>query len=500
MTSGRRKRPRPRPGRYGVVDIGSNSIRLVVFDGLVRSALPLFNEKVLCGLGRDLERTGRIGDDAARLALSNLARFAALARGFGVATLDLVGTAAVRDATNGAAFTQAVRRETGLKIRTLDGGEEARLSALGVVSGMPDADGAMGDLGGASLEIVALDRGRLGRHVTLPIGPLRLKEMAEKRRAALGDIVRERLQDLPWLDRVGGHDFIAVGGAWRALARLHMAQQSYPLHVIHNYSMSRAKAEDFLELIGNLSRDSLERIAPVPRKRLETLPLAALVLRQLLRRAKPERLVFSAYGLREGCLYDRLGPAERRRDPLLASAEEQGRHFGRAGVDGAALLRWVEPVLGKSNAPLDRLRRASALLSDIGWAEHPDYRAVSAFNRLLHLPVSGIDHPGRAYVALAVFTRYAGIAEGDVTRQAFRLLDEDRLRDAFRVGLALRLAYTLAGGSADLLKGMKLSLGGSALKLKVPRGGRMLIGETVERRLEALARALDRKALVAYAG
>lgn len=498
MTSRRRKTTRS--GRYGVVDIGSNSIRLVVFDRLARSALPVFNEKVLCGLGRELERTGRIGDDAAKMALANLARFAALARGFGVSTLDLVGTAAVRDATNGPEFAQAVHRQTGLKIRTLGGGEEARISALGVVSGMPSADGAMGDLGGASLEIVALDKGRQGRHITLPIGPLRLKEMADKKRGALVEVVKDRLDAVPWLDRLGGNDFIAVGGAWRAIARLHMAHQNYPLHVIHNYSLARGKADDFLELIGNLSRESLERIAPVSRKRLETLPLAALVLRQLLRRVRPDRLVFSAYGLREGCLYDRLSPAERRRDPLLAAAEAQAERFGRSGVEGVALLRWIEKVLGRAGGGLERLRTAAAILSDIGWAEHPDYRAEAPFQHLLHMPVSGIDHPGRAYLAFAVFTRYAGFTEGDATRLAFRLLDEDRLRDAFRLGLALRLAYTLAGGSADLLKGMKLSLGGSSVKLKVPRGRRMLIGEAVERRLESLARALDRKALVAYAG
>jgi exopolyphosphatase/guanosine-5'-triphosphate,3'-diphosphate pyrophosphatase len=493
-----KKRSRLAHDRYGVVDIGSNSIRLVVFEGMSRAAVPVFNEKVLCGLGRDLERTGRIADEAAALALNNLTRFVALAHSFGVKRLDLVGTAAVRDATNGAAFAHAVRERTRLRIRVLDGGEEARLSAMGVISGFAGADGAMGDMGGASLEVVALEHGRLGRHETLPFGPLRLREIAEKRRNWLADMIRERLEALEWFDRVAGRDFIAVGGAWRAIARLHMAHQNYPLHVIHGYTIPRPKAEDFLDLVGSQSRDSLERIAPVSRKRLETLPLAALVLRQLLRRAKPERLVFSAFGLREGCLYDRLPPAERRRDPLLAAAADLAARNARYTIDSQALLRWIAPALGRSHAGLDRLRLAAVMLSDIAWSEHPDYRAESAFLRLVRMPVAGVDHPGRAYLGLAVFTRYAGIAEGDVTRPAFRLLDEDRLRDSYRLGLALRLAYTLGGGSIDILKRMKLSLGSGALKLKVPRDARVLIGEAVERRLDSLARALDRKALVAY--
>ncbi len=493
-------RSRFSPGRsssapVGVIDIGSNSIRLVVFDGDGRAPHPIFNEKVLCGLGRGLERSGRLNTEGVALALDNLNRFSGLARAMGVRRMRVVGTAAVRDAEDGAAFVAEVRRRTGLKVETLEGGKEAHLSAMGVVSGMPDAHGLMGDLGGGSLELVSLKRGRLGRHITLPFGPLRLREVSD-RRSILRDMIDQRLDELDWLDEARGRDFYAVGGSWRGIARLHMAHVNYPLRVIHNYALSRGKAEDFLDLIAGLSRESLERIGRVPRKRLEVLPLAALVLHRVLLHAKPSRLVFTALGLREGCLYADLPAAQRRRDPLLASCEETARLSARFAVDGHALNKWIAPLFRKSTEELDRLRLAACLLADIAWNEHPDYRAEIAFLRVLRMPFVGIDHPGRAFLALAVYTRYAGTAEGEVTRPAWLLLDEERLREAYRLGLALRLGFTLSGGTPEVLRRVRLERDDASLKLRVPRSLAAMVGEAVERRLQALSEAVDRKAKI----
>jgi exopolyphosphatase / guanosine-5'-triphosphate,3'-diphosphate pyrophosphatase len=484
-----------RARHIGIIDIGSNSIRLVVFDGLSRIHHPLFNEKVLCGLGRGIERTGKLNAEGAVLALDNLARFAELSRAMGVRRLRVVGTSAVRDALDGPDFVAAVRKRAGLKIEVLDGGEEGRLSALGVLSGIPDADGLTGDLGGGSLELVRLAHGTIAENDTLPFGPLRLRELADKGRGKLRDVIDERLDALRWLNKADGKSFYAVGGAWRAIARLHMAHTDYPLHVIHHYAIRRQKAEEFLDLVSGLGRESLERLTDAPRKRLETLPLAATVLGRILRRIKPETLIFSAMGLREGCLFDELKPTLRRRDPLLAACEEVGAGNARFPVDGRTLLDWIDPILKRGNAARERLRLAACYLSDIAWSEHPDYRADIAFLRVLRMPLTGIDHPGRASLALSVFTRYDGAAEGEVTRPAWLLLSEDDLREAYLLGLGLRLAYTMSGGT-DLLRRARLETDAKILRLVVAAGHRALIGEAVERRLDAIARALDRKALI----
>jgi exopolyphosphatase/guanosine-5'-triphosphate,3'-diphosphate pyrophosphatase len=479
----------------GIIDIGSNSIRLVVFDGLSRIPHPLLNEKVLCGLGRGLGRTGMLDPDGVTLALDNLARFAMLATAMRVRRMRVVGTAAIRDAQDGPDFVRAVKRRTGLEVEVLKGKEEARLSALGVISGIPDADGLMGDLGGGSLELVRLDCGKVTEHETLPLGPLRVRDLVEKNHGKLRDMVDAQLDQLGWLEKASGRFFYAVGGAWRAIARLHMAHTGYPLHVIHHYAVKRTKAQEFLDLVANLGRESLERLSDLPRKRLETLPIAAHVLGRVLRRTKPEELVFSAMGLREGCLYDALSPALRRVDPLLRACEEVAKVNPRFEVDGETLLDWIDPVM-KAKPADGRLRLAACFLSDIAWREHPDYRAEIAFLRVLRMPLTGVDHAGRAFLALTVYTRYEGSVEGDVTRPARLLLDESRLREAYMLGLCLRLAYTLSGGAAAVLRRVRLKMDGGTIKLVVPTRHRALIGEAVERRLEALARALNKRAAI----
>lgn len=481
----------------GVIDIGSNSIRLVVFDSLSRALQPIFNEKVLCGLGRGLERTRRLDEEGVTLALENLRRFAALARAMGVGRLEVLATAAVRDADNGRAFAATVKRRARLAVKVLSGDEEARLSALGVLSGMPDADGLMGDLGGGSLELVALERGRLGRHhATLPFGPLRLREFAGRGRGYLREMIDNALDELGWLGEVDGRSFYAVGGAWRALARLHMAHVGYPLRVIHHYMLPRGKAEDFADVIAHLGRDSLERISRVSRKRLEGLPYAALVLERLLKRARPKRLVFSGVGLREGCMFDLLPEAVRRRDPLIDGCEEVALRSARFAIGGETLFDWIEPLFARSPEATRRLRLAACLLGDIALAEHPDYRAEIAFLRVLRMPLTGVDHPGRAYLAIAVFTRYSGIAESDITGAAWQLLDEEQLREAYVLGLALRLAFTLSGGAPDVLRRAHLRVERTKISLVIARAHRALVAEAVERRLAALAAAFDRKPAV----
>jgi exopolyphosphatase/guanosine-5'-triphosphate,3'-diphosphate pyrophosphatase len=333
----------------------------------------------------------------------------------------------------------------------------------------------------------------VGSHATLPLGPLRLREAEPRGKGRMRDLIEAHLDALEWLDEAKGRAFYGVGGAWRALARVHMEHADYPLHVIHHYALPRDRAEEFCDLIAGLSRESLERITGISRKRVDTLPIAALVLECVLARAKPARLVFGATGLREGCIFDALPAGERRRDPLIAACEAISTQGARFRIDGHGLLDWAGDVFRRAPADHARLRLAACLLSDIAWREHPDYRADMAFMRTLRLPVTGIDHPGRAFVALAVYTRYEGRADGEVTRPSWMLLDDEMVREAHALGLALRLAYTSSAGAPSLLRQVRLKIDGGTLALRGPARARPLIGEAVERRVEALARALGKR-------
>lgn len=480
------------PDSVAVIDIGSNSLRLVMYDAPRRAAHTLLNEKVMCGLGRGLERTGKLNAEGVTLAAENLQRFVALARAAGAARIDVLATAAVRDAEDGADFVNDIEKRFAIRVRVLPGAEEGRLSALGVLSGIPDAAGIVGDLGGGSIELAAIGNGKVGSVATLPIGPLRLAEEAEDEKE-LKDIIDRHLESVTWLGRIEQPGFYAVGGAWRAIARIHMEQQRYPLHIIQAYTLSRAEALSFLDVMARQSRKSLEKISTISRKRLEVVPLAARILARILRRIGAKELIFSAAGLREGHLYSIMDSAQQRVDPLLAACTKQARTNPRFGEDAEALVAWSTPVFPKEPPRWLRLRRAAALLGDIAWRDHPDYRADQAMRHALYMPVGGLDHVERAFLAAALSARYGGNASPD-SAPAFRLLDDESFAAARSVGLALRLAYTVTGGVPGLLEGSPLKLTDGKLVLTLLSDHALLAGEAVQRRLDALARALGKTA------
>jgi exopolyphosphatase / guanosine-5'-triphosphate,3'-diphosphate pyrophosphatase len=486
-----RNASRSKRGQYiGVIDVGSNSLRLVIYDGIRRSPSTLFNDKAMCGLGRNLEHTGRLDPEGVALARTNLQRFVTLARDIGVKRLDVLATAAVRDASDGQAFVAEIERRHRLEVRVLSGAEEGRLSAFGVVAGIPEARGIVGDLGGGSVELVSVAGGQVGAAVTLPLGPLRLADYAGDDRR-LRDVIDKHLATVPWLSsKIDGGAFYAVGGAWRALARIHMEQTRYPLHIIQQYTLPRGEAEDFLDVVARQSRKSLEKITTVSRKRLDVVPIAARVLQRLLRRIAPRQLVFSAFGLREGHIYSLLDEAEQREDPLLAACADLAAMHRRFGADGEELFAWTTPLFAEEDEAQRRLRQAAALLSDTAWHEHPDYRAEQALRYVLYMPVAGIDHEERAYLAATLYARYGGDGGSELLDH---LLDEDALMRARRVGLALRLGYTISGGVPGVLARNTLALENGTLVLTLSAYGARRLGESVQRRLDALGRSLGRR-------
>jgi|HubBroStandDraft_1064217.scaffolds.fasta_scaffold00005_91 exopolyphosphatase/guanosine-5'-triphosphate,3'-diphosphate pyrophosphatase len=484
-----------RPGMVGVIDIGSNSLRLVLYDQIGRAPKLLFNEKVMCALGRGLNSSGRLNPEGLAPALDNVERFVLLSRQLGVARLDLLATSAVRDAEDGGEFVAEIERRCGVRVSVIDGAREARLSASGVRAGIPEARGITGDLGGGSVELAMTGPEPSDFVASLPIGPLRLIEGSgdDTRPRA---IVDQAVASLSWLDRARGQPFYAVGGTWRALARIHMEQTGYPLHVIQNYQVAGSAAQSFFEFISRQSRRSLEKISGISRKRLETVPLAAYVLYRLIHTIEPAELVFSALGLREGHLFELLSPQEQRQDPLLAACRQMAEADPRFAVGGEELVDWSDPLFADETPAQSRLRRAAGVLSDIGWAEHPDYRDEQVFTRCLRMPVPGLDHGGRVFIAVVLQARYGGESEAAVMAAPKRLLDEAEFTRARAIGLAFRLGYTLTGGVPELIGETSLALDAAVVTLTIPEHTAIYTGEAVQRRLDALGRALGRRTVV----
>ena len=484
------------PRDVAAIDIGSNSVRLVLYRLEGRAIWTVFNEKVLAGLGRDLAETGRLSVEGTRQALTALKRFAAVIDGLQPAHTFVAATAAVREAEDGPDFCGRVAAETGLRIRVLSGEEEARYAALGVLAGIPHADGVVGDLGGSSLELVRLTQGQVGRGITLPLGPFALADA----RGFDADRVRETIAER--LKPAGEHkadNLYAVGGAWRTLAQVHMGVSGYPLRVVHQYEMAAAEILDTARLIARSSKASLEKWPGLSRKRAETLPVAALVLEGLIERLGLKRIVLSAWGVREGLLYEALEPDIAATDPLLAGCSALGARQGISPTLPGTLNGWIAPLMAALPAVFDRerdavLADAACRLADLGARLHPDHRVELAFHQVLRAPVPGQSHAERAYLAVAVNARYGGGTSTPEPRTVARLLNEEQRQGARALGLAIRLACDLSGRSPRLLVNARAGVEDGAVVLTASAGyADVLLGEQTRRRGKALAEAMGLK-------
>jgi exopolyphosphatase / guanosine-5'-triphosphate,3'-diphosphate pyrophosphatase len=413
----------------------------------------------------------------------------------------VLATAAVRDARNGADFVARLQSLVpDVPIRILSGLEEAEYSAMGVLCGIPSADGVLADIGGGSLELVRLYRGTRGLSHTLSLGAIRLAERAD------GDPVRARaiadadLATVPWLVDGANQDLYLVGGAWRALARIHMAQTGYPLQMVHHYTIGRDEARDLTGVIAGAGRRALERMPGLSRRRIDDLPFAAVTLRRVLRASGVRRVVFSASGLREGWFMQRMPEAIRTQDPLLAAGQDYARRLGRDTDLPPALVAWTDPLFSQESAEARRLREAACWMSDIGSHDHPEFRAEQAFLRVLRQPGIGLDHHARAFLAMAIAMRYEVDTDAMFLRPARLLLDVSSTHRAEMLGVALRLAYTLCAGTPDLLAGTSLRLSGSRLILRLEANSGVFAGESVMRRLDRLAQAVGLDAATETAG
>jgi exopolyphosphatase/guanosine-5'-triphosphate,3'-diphosphate pyrophosphatase len=481
-----------------VVDIGSNSVRLVVYEGATRAPTPLFNEKVLCGLGRALASTGRLGADAVARALRALRRFRALIDQMGVTRIEAIATAAAREAENGEEFIARAERILNVPIRVLSGTEEAELAGLGVIAGFHDADGFVGDLGGGSLELVNVEKGSLAEAATLPLGGLRLIDASGGSLKRAREIVDLELGKVPWLEKGKDREFYAIGGTWRALARLHMTQTNYPLNVMHNYRIETADALKFASLLDQQSQSSLAGIRDISSARRETIPFGALVLERLIRQVKPRAVVISVYGIREGLLYTMLREEEQRQDPLLAACDDLARRRSRSVESAHELCDWTDDLFQGSGPPETaeqrRLRHAACLLSDIGWHAHPDYRGVQSLNLVAHGNFVGVDHAGRAFLALTVYYRNEGTIKDELSQSLVELVDKDMVKRARILGSAFRAAHMVSAAMPGVLPNTPLSYEGNRLVWNLPEPYSSLDGERVDRRFKDLASLLDREA------
>jgi len=476
-----------------IVDIGSNSVRLVAYEALSRAPTPTFNEKALCGLGRGVALTGFLPQDAVAKALASLQRFRVLCRTMGISDVRVIATAAVRDAANGKEFLDLAERAIGERIELLSGGREAELSGLGVYSGIHLPDGFVGDLGGGSLELTEVSPSGVGKGVTLPLGGLSLVDLSERSPKKAARLARETLSKVRGLDALAGRTFYAVGGTWRALARLHMHQRQYPLDVMHNYAIPTRDALEFVKLIERVEADALSSIEFVSSARRPLLAYGAAVLEEIIRRAEPKEIVVSALGVREGLIYDSLPPEEQARDPLIVAARDFNRLRSRAPAHGEELFVWTGALIASSHLEETteeaRLRHAACLLSDVSWRAHPDYRGAQAYDLVANAAFVGIDHPSRGFLALAASYRHVS-GDHDLGLHSRALVTARQLDRARILGAAMRVAYIISAAMPGVLPRAPMVCQKGRVILTLPTDLAALNGERLQARVRQFARLI----------
>lgn len=480
--------PQPVPSytdvRIGIIDIGSNSIRLVVYDQQKRSPVSIYNEKVMCGLGKGLAASGVLNPEGVIEAKSALARFLTLGRNMEIKTLYVMATAAVRDASDGAQFVSYLEREHNIKIDVISGETEARLGAYGVCSSMHRPHGITGDLGGGSLELVYVSDGEIGGHTSLQLGSLRMFDETKGDRDKIRKLIDKRFDKLEWLSAKPGENFYAIGGSFRALAKMYMTQNKYPLHILHEFTADAKPFLAFAREIAQMPDEKLEKYPGSAAKRVPQLPGAALLIEKILTTSKAEQIIFSASGIREGYVYEMLPPATRAEDGLLSSCREFASRGGRTVSYSGDLYTWMQPLLANEDEQSSRLRQAFCMLSEIALHIHPEYRADWAFERMIFSAMTCLSHRERVKLALALYHRYQ--YKLPKNSPELKLISESDKRWARMIGTAANLAYHLSGSIVGNLDKIPLDLSRPALALLPTAEMKDIAGDAVTRRLSGL--------------
>lgn len=480
-------------GKKAVIDIGSNSCRLVIYDCAGAAVLPYFNEKTMAGLGRDMPHTGRLNEAGCKLALETLGRFRAIIRAMDVDDVQAVATAAVREAEDGLEFRQAAEAVLGESIRILSGAEEGYLSARGVMLGLPVRSGLVADLGGSSLELCDIKGGASDvTGETFLLGPLARSDDNDFGPNKHRKIMAKILQSSRLLAQNSG-PLIAVGGGWRNVALTHFMLTDYPFSISHAAILSRGDL-DHIKMAISRSEDDLDlrqRLQKRSKRRFGSLLHATMLLDVLLEHLDLDEVTISAYGLREGVI---AGDGDIEANSALfdaidlyvkPTATEQG--FSKA------LYSFAKPVCGASNIP-KRLQKAACMMADIGARMHPDHRPDLVFDQVLRAPLPMISHAQRIFLALALATRYtSGFSLPDSYQKVISGSDQKK---ASILGRALRLGGVYSGRAGNILEQASLTVKASKLTLKVPEAGKTMVSETVRKRHRQLANALGCEAVL----
>lgn len=473
--------PEERPhkkGRFAVIDIGSSTMRLVVYDEGLYPHLFL-NHKVRIRFAMEKGKGDfYLDDERMDRAINALKWFLWVCEQSSVKTVVATATSAVREAKNGGEFVENIRQQTGLHVEVISGEVEARLSAEGGVTSLPDASGLVMDLGGGSLDICETDT--KGDFASLPLGVLSLQKLSGHDPYKAVEILKDALKKVDWFANKNMRDLVALGSGMRSIASLHMTECDYPMHILHDYSIEKNEAIAYCDKF--LKGEINPKVLHLAKGYEDVMPYRAAALSALLQSGQFERVRFASFGIREGVFFSQIEQGGVGDDPLLSYARDISERDGRGIAYARQVAKWAHKILPK--VPY-RLLKAAALFSDIAWREQYIYRASTTFEIVYGSPFVACSHSDRAKLALMAYFAHDDDLKAEYQKRVNGLVTSEEFAQAKRVGALFHLASFLDPGARGILHNFNLQQkADGSFEILGPEPFMKMQSESVAKRLE----------------
>ena len=480
--------------RFAIIDIGSNSVRLVIYESFEGAPFAVFNEKLLCGLGKDLEKSGQLYQSAKKKVHNALERFLYICRVHALDQCQLFATAAIRDAKDGVAFVKEIESLYHVSVAVLSGNDEAKLAANGVLASIYKPHGMVADLGGGSLELIPIDQGKIvDNGISLPLGSLRLADILDAKDGV--NRIVSLISQCPFQTRLYNKTLYAVGGMFRSLAKIHMKRTDYALKVLHQFSCDTKPFLGTLHHIIGMTRKEHRQFEPlIGKKRSEQIGSVARMIEILLSIGRPRSIMFSVYGVRDGMAQSAIKVTSVN-DPLERYCIAR---IGNQPITeyGYQLFHWMQSLFLDEVPAFKRLRLAACLLSEIARHDNAEYRARLAYARILDSTILAVTHNERIMIAKAVFYRYRVDFSPGVTHAREPILSPQAMRYCQKIGLAMRLAHHLSAGLKPIIDDSSLLLEEKQVVLLLKKKHQSLMGENIDKLLIKLAQCYRSKPVI----
>ena len=485
--------------KEAIIDLGSNSIRMLIYDNLLNSQIPVFNEKAICELGKNLDKTGKLDPKGSDFALSVLQRFKRILSNLKVKKFKIIGTAAIREATDSKLFVAKVEKILKKKVEVLTGIEEAENSALGVIIGFQRVNGVVVDLGGGSLEIARVEKNIIYEKISLPLGVLRLFNQPKRNKDKINSIISFYLNKIEWLRKGKTKNLYLCGGTWRTLLNAHIFKTNYPLSILHQYKLPAIEALKFSNRLSSVKLIKSEKLVGVTKSRTNYIPIGSYILSSLIKICDPSNILCSVSGVREGSLINKAYLNILKKDSLNRSVHFIALKKGDFGENYIKLYNFLKKIFPNKdeNFPI-RLLLPACSLSNFDWGLGTYQRAELVFHEVINSPILKLSHNDRIKLGLVSFWRHCS-TKYYPDLEFLKLLSNSEITACRRIGAALRFASSISVISSIFYEKIKIYVANEkTLILKVPKKYSQVISNQVQKRLKSLAEEMNLKQEIVY--